>query len=190
MKEFSGPQWCRRWPTGTAISDLTPDFQGKVNPFIATLRTAGAKVVVTVTRRPKERAYLMHWACMVAGYTPAGTNKLVMVSPDKVPPMDGVDIDWTHGGDHTAARAAAAAMVKAYGIVYPAALESRHIDGRAIDMTITWQGTLTLRDAGGHPWAIASLPRTGMHPQLWAIGKTFGVVKLASDPPHWSDDGH
>jgi hypothetical protein len=22
-----------------------------------------------------------------------------------------------------------------------------------------------------------------------AVGKTFGVIKLLSDPPHWSDDG-
>jgi hypothetical protein len=25
--------------------------------------------------------------------------------------------------------------------------------------------------------------------ELHALGGTFGVIKLRSDPPHWSDDG-
>lgn len=25
---------------------------------------------------------------------------------------------------------------------------------------------------------------------LYAVGATYGVQKLVSDPPHWSDDGH
>ena len=28
------------------------------------------------------------------------------------------------------------------------------------------------------------------NPALIEAGKSFGVIKLVSDPPHWSDDGH
>jgi hypothetical protein len=37
---------------------------------------------------------------------------------------------------------------------------------------------------------IASGPRDGSNPELIKVGATFGVMKLVSDPPHWSDDGH
>jgi hypothetical protein len=185
----SGAAWALQFPPSRLVSDLVPAFRDRVNPFIASMRTAGASVSIADTYRPPERAYLMHWCCMVAGFAPAGSNKITMVKPGDVPPMAGVDIDWTHGGDDTAARAAAVAMVHAYQIRFPAALASRHTQRRAIDMTIGWQGVLTLRDAAGNPNSIASGPRTGANPTLWAIGKTFGVVKLPSDPPHWSDDG-
>ena len=57
-------------------------------------------------------------------------------------------------------------------------------------MSISWKGTLTLTDFNGQPRTIASMPRGGLNPDLAAVGKTFGVIKLVSDPPHWSDDGH
>jgi hypothetical protein len=40
---------------------------------------------------------------------------------------------------------------------------------------------------------IASLPRTGMNPDLKTVGASYGVIKFvggASDMPHWSADGH
>ena len=33
-------------------------------------------------------------------------------------------------------------------------------------------------------------PRTGLNHELWAVGATYGVLKLPSDPPHWSSTGH
>ena len=57
-------------------------------------------------------------------------------------------------------------------------------------MTISWQGTLTITDFDGVTRKIASSPRNGSNPELIQVGKTFGVIKLVSDPPHWSDDGH
>jgi len=36
---------------------------------------------------------------------------------------------------------------------------------------------------------IAAQPRNGSNPELIAIGRGYGVIKLPSDPPHWSDDG-
>lgn len=65
--------------------------------------------------------------------------------------------------------AGAKEMVAAYDLAHRPSLTSRHIQGRAIDMKITgWTGTAA---------------------ELYALGATFGVRKLVSDPPHWSDDG-
>jgi hypothetical protein len=104
--------------------------------------------------------------------------------------MPGVNIDWAHGGSILAARDAARRMMADYEIQFPAALESRHTQRRAVDMTISWSGTLNVRDFDGQMHGIASGPRDGSNPELIKVGATFGVMKLVSDPPHWSDDGH
>jgi hypothetical protein len=130
---------------------------------------------VNATFRPPERAYLMHWCCMIAA---SGQD------PAAVPPLAGVDIDWAHGGDRGEAKAAAQAMMKGYGIAFPAALVSRHTQRRAVDMTVHFGGAIQVKDKTGLVRPVAS------QGDLVPVGKTFGVIKLASDPPHWSDDGH
>lgn len=181
MAELSGQQWCARFPTSAKLDDLTPEFGDSCRAFISALKKAGATVSIAATYRPVERAYLMHWCCMVggSGQDPAG-----------VPPMKGVNIDWKHGGSIVKARAAAQKMMAAYQIKFPAALVSRHTQRRAIDMTIGWTGTLKIRDFHGVEQSISTGPRNGSNPKLIAVGATFGVIKLPSDPPHWSDDGH
>ena len=81
-------------------------------------------------------------------------------------------------------------MMARYQIKFPAALVSRHTQRRAIDMTIRWKEVLRITDFNGVAHAIDSGLRTGSNRQLIEVGATFGVIKLASDPPHWSDDGH
>lgn len=84
-----------------------------------------------------------------------------LVALSAVPTRPGVDIVWSIEG--------AREMVSGYQLVVRPSLTSRHIQGRAIDMRISgWQGT----DGA-----------------LYDLGETFGVRKLVSDPPHWSDDG-
>lgn len=80
----------------------------------------------------------------------------------KVPVREDIPITWSVAG--------AKAMVLEYGLVVRPSLVSRHIEGRAIDMEI--EGWAHGDDA------------------LYALGETFGVWKLRSDRPHWSDDGH
>ena len=60
--ELSGPQWVARFPTGVSIADLAATFAAKVSNFVDAMRAAGAAVRISATFRPKERAYLMHWA--------------------------------------------------------------------------------------------------------------------------------
>lgn len=181
MSELSGPAWCSRFPTSVSPNDLLPDFRDKVLAFISAMERGGATVSIAATFRPPERAYLMHWCCMIAN---SGQD------PAAVPHMSGVDIDWSHQGDVPDARAAAAAMKKGYEIKFPAALVSRHTQRRAIDMTISWQGTLTVRDFNGQERVIGLPPRNGSNQVLVDVGRSFGVIKLMTDPPHWSDDGH
>ena len=181
MSEPSGPQWCPRFPPSRSPDDLLPDFADQVKAFLSQLSHAGASVSIGDTYRPPERAYLMHWCCMIAQ---SGQD------PAEVPSLPGVSIDWTHGGSLQGARSAAAQMVTGYQILYPPALVSRHTQRRAIDMTIGWHGTLNIRDFNGQMHAITSAPQSGMNPDLIKVGATFGVIKLPADAPHWSDDGH
>ncbi len=175
MIEPSGVQWCGRFPTSNALTDLVQPFQDNVVAFIAALRAAGASVEISATYRPAERAYLMHWCWQIA----TGA-----VAPADVPPIAGVDIDWTHDGNMEAARTAAILMKHEYGMAHVAELISRHTQRRAIDMTIRFQGAIQVRTRHGTLAAAACLT------DLIAVGRSYGVIKLESDPPHWSDDGH
>lgn len=185
MAELSGRQWCARFPGSASPNELRDGFRDSVRAFISAIKRGGASVSIAATYRPPERAYLMHWSGMIA---------LSGQDPAKVPRKSGVDIQWLHRRgnkpDIEASRAAARAMVAGYGIKFPAALVSRHTQRRAIDMTIGWTGTLTVRDFDGIVHTIRGGPRNGSHPELIEVGRSFGVIKLVRDPPHWSDDGH
>jgi hypothetical protein len=81
-------------------------------------------------------------------------------------------------------------MVDLFGIAYQPSLTSLHTLGRAVDMTIGWNGTIQVEDAKGKKHPLGA-PRSGeSNTKLHEIGATYGVKKLLSDPPHWSDNGH
>ena len=155
-----GKDWCSKFPTSTSISDLIEPFRSNVLEFISELESKGAKILISTTYRPPERAYLMHYCCMIAQSKQA---------PDCITPMEGVDINWDCNNP-TLTISLCKDMMSGYGIEYPAALISRHTQRRAIDMTISGFN-LSKQD-------------------LWGMGKGFGVIKLTTDDPHWSDDGH
>jgi hypothetical protein len=81
-------------------------------------------------------------------------------------------------------------MVQGYGIAFKPALNSRHTEAHAIDMSISWVGDLVIAKADGTSVTITSAPRDGNNASLHQVGASFGVIKLATDPPHWSIDGH
>ena len=185
--ELSGPRWVARFPTSQSVDTLAQPFRGDVTRFIAALRTAGAGVSIAATRRPPERAYLMHYSYLIAH-----TN----LDPRHVPPMAAVHIQWVHHDAHgrpdfTASRHAALQMAQGYGIVHRPALASRHTQGLAIDMNIHWVHDLVIVNGAGRRITITTAPRSGAgNSDLHAVGLTFGVHKLRTDPPHWSSDGH
>lgn len=183
--EPSGVAWVTRFPTSQSTDDLTPAFRGKVNRFIAALNAANASIKVSETYRSPERAYLMHYAYRIA------RDKL---DPASVPAMKDVNICWLRRNadgspDLVATKQAAEEMVKAYNIAFRPAIDSDHIDRRAIDMTIAWQGNLRIVDGTGKVVIINTEPRNGTNAELRKVGATYGVIKLVVDPPHWSDEG-
>lgn len=187
--EPSGARWVARFPADNRLSALSEPFRDDVLRFIAALQRAGATVHIETVYRPDQRAYLMHYAWLVAHGTDART----------IPRYkdNSVNICWAHytvSGtyDARASRDAARAMVAGYGIVFrPAYPGSNHSSRRAIDMSISWSGTLTIVDGTGLLVRITTLPRTGAgNAQLWRVGASYGVIKLVGDAPHWSANGH
>jgi len=181
----SGRAWVNDFPTSRSLDDLKEPFRTNAQKFLSALDDAGADVTVSATVRPPERAYLMHFSFLIAhGFDPGA-----------VPPMTGVDIDWAHRNasgvaDRAAATTAAKDMVAGYDIAFAPALHSRHTDGLAIDMTISWDGDLVIDDARGTSVTVSGAPRSGGNTALQRVGATYDVHKLPSDPPHWSSDGH
>jgi hypothetical protein len=175
-----------RFPTSKSTDTLVEPFRSSINRFLAALNAGGARVAIEATLRPPERAYLMHYAFRIAreGFNPAEAD-----------PKAGVEIQWMHrdpqgNPDVPASRAAAERMVQGYGIVYRPATKSNHIAGKAIDMVVNWQGDLVVANSYGALVRIGSLPRDGArNPELHRVAATYGVLKLVSDPPHWSMDG-
>jgi hypothetical protein len=185
-RELSGPHWCGRFLGSAEISQLRPRFQLPVSKFVWAMEKAGATVRVNATYRPKERAYLMHWAFMIWHENH---------NPDSIPEMDNVLIDWSHSTRH-ASKDAAHKMASEYAITHlgePPALATLHTIREAIDMTISWNGTLKILNNEDEIVEITSTPRTGMNADLKAVGATYGVMKFVggeSDRPHWSTTGH
>ena len=185
---LSGASWCAQYPTGTTIAELTDAaFQANVQAFrgamVAAATPANAlSISISATYRPPQRAHLMHYSYNVHKGTtsPADANAASAAT--------GININWDHG-DPATSRAKAGEMVTTYGIAYAPALKSRHTEGKAIDWTITWSGSLMIARKG----ETTPLDCTGngtTSANLHAVGASYGVHKLTSDPPHWSTDGH
>jgi hypothetical protein len=181
---LSGAAWWHanqaKYPNSAAVADLAKPFQDNAAKFIKAMKDAGASVSVSATRRNATRAKLMHFSWKVAKG---------LIAPRDVPAIPQCAIRWDHG-DLAKSRKAAQEMVDLFQIAFQPSLTSLHIEGRAIDMTIGWNGTLSIQDATGKDHAIGA-PRDGAaNTQLHKVGATYKVVKLVSDPPHWSDNGH
>lgn len=179
---LSGASWFRnqqaKYPNSDSLTTLDGSFKKKVEPFLAALKAAGVAVRISSTRRNKHRAYVMHHCWMIA------KGKL---SAAEVPLDPECDIVWDHGSA-AASVDAAKAMVECFALRYQPSLNSRHIAGRAIDMTLSWTGEVKIKDALGRVHSLAS-PQDGSNPTLHKVAATYGVIKNLKDPPHWSDTG-
>ncbi len=177
---LSGPHWVKSFPTSKSIADLTSPFRQRVQRFEKALIDARCQVIVTATHRPRERAYLMHYASRIAQKN---------IYPRYVPSLNTVDIDWEHYTRAGSLRGAQD-MVNAYGIGNnPVSLRSRHIQRLALDWIVTWQGTIRIKDANGRIITVGAPTDAAANRTMWRIGASYGVYKLAGDPPHWSIDG-
>jgi hypothetical protein len=142
MGEKSGIYWIS-WANAHAqnskdIETLADPFKERVKAFIKALNEAGAKVEIEAARRDERRAYLFHWSWLI------GLGKAKASAAGK---KDGVDIEWDHGDDAKSI-AGAKEMIAGFGLAIPPkskvapALNSKHINGTAVDMTIKWSGTI------------------------------------------------
>ena len=183
--ELSGPQWCPRFPRGRSVATLSPSFQLAVSSFLWALEQAGANYSIANTFRPLEACHLMRYSWMIWKG---------LIKPENVPNCPGVLINWVHPLAADSQRAAFE-MCKTYKITQlltaPAAT-SNHTKNVAIDVSISWVGILSAIDGEGENMKIETSPRDNMNKELWALGKTFGVIRYfqpEKDRPHWSIDG-
>lgn len=181
---LSGAAWWKanqaKYPNSDSLATLDAGFQSKVVPFLDAMKAAGLSVSISSTRRNRLRAYLMHYCWDIAN----GTVTAAVVPLDAACP-----IVWNHGSD-AASKAAALEMVKLFGIKYRPSLNSRHIDGLAIDMSIIWTGVKSVTNKAGKAVALGSPTNGAANKKLHEVGRSYGVVKNVADEPHWSTDGH
>jgi hypothetical protein len=109
--------------------------------------------------------------------------------------MPGVDIEWDHG-DAAKSKMGAYTMIQGFGLAVPPsstnapAMNSNHIAGKAIDMDITWTGTIQIKKKDGTSESVTFMSDVNKNVKLHAVGASYGVKKLTTDAPHWSIDGH
>jgi hypothetical protein len=200
VSDLAGEAWFNsyagQWPQSVNPHDLAEPFRTNVLKFIAALEEAGATPEIVTVIRPAERAYLMHWSWMIVyGDTrPNGDHK--PVKPADVPAYPGVNIRWDYGDDALSIEAAKQ-LIRKFDTAYYASEKSYHINGLAIDMNVTWTGTLKIKNASG---TVVSIP-TGTGPTnsnnanntlLARVAASYGVIRNQSEDTssHWSLKGN
>jgi hypothetical protein len=189
-KTKSGTHWVT-WAgahakDSSSLDDLADPFKTNAKAFIKALKDAGAMVDVENTKRSDKRAYLFHWCWKI------GLDK---AKPSEATSITGVDIEWDHG-DAAKSKKGAKEMIDGFGLAVPPnsmnapALNSNHISGKAIDMTISWTGTIKVKKKDGTEESIVFMSNVNSNTKLHAVGASYGVKKLTTDAPHWSFDGH
>lgn len=173
----SGAHWHSRFKASTSLDDLSEPFKSNAKKFISALKAANISVRISTTYRPDARSYLMYYSTNI---------KRGKISPEKVPPWPGVNIDWTHGGNESKAVEAARAMHASYGIgdnPVGKPSNSNHNVGLAVDMTITnYSGKTISLNGKNH--------KLNGFNDLVAAGKKVSVIWYGSnDKPHWSQTG-
>jgi len=188
-KTKSGVYWVT-WANAHAVDsksvdDLDDLFKTKVNEFIKALEAAGANVDVVNTLRSEKRAYLFHWSWLI------GLGK---AKASEATERADVEIEWDHG-DEEKSKKGAKEMIDGFGLAVPPkstnapALDSRHIEGKAIDMNITWKDTIKVKKKDGTEVSVKFDDDVNANTTLHGVGTSYGVIKLKTDAPHWSTDG-
>lgn len=176
-KLLSGKIWTKFFPKVNTLEALVSPFKESATAFIQAMQAASVNVKITATLRPPQRTYLMHFSFLIA----KGKQ-----DPNTVPPKADVNIEWDHGNLATSIKAAKE-MVAAYGIATSTtapALQSNHIAGKAIDMTITNFKGKKIKRSDGTSVTVNSFD------DLIKVGESYQVFhKLPDDLPHWSVTG-
>jgi hypothetical protein len=182
-----------------ALAAARPGFAERLVSLTTQLEDQGASVWWNATVRHPERGYLM-WGAFLLGRCAdeACVDRQIAVLEDRRQAWKlSVDITWRHPDGWRATREAGRRMADAYDVVYATekgARTSSHYGGEAADIAVVGLPrtlTLTAPDGARETFDLtrADEPRDlSLTPALvgW-IEAHFGVAKLRTDYPHWSD---
>jgi hypothetical protein len=170
-----------------SVDDLDPLFKLKVRAFLKALQDAGATVTIGTTRRSDKRAYLFHWSWRIAvgnAKASAATAKAGRRHPLGSWQRGGQQARRPGDGRRLRPRRPAEEHQSAVARQPPHPRQGdRHDDPCG-------SGTLKVKKHGG---GIVDVSVHGeRQPELEAarVGASYGVLKLKTDAPHWSLDGH
>lgn len=186
--KLSGKAWFNanqaKYPNSKKVEDLSSTFRPKAEKFIAALTAAGATTRIEATLRSRARADLMYYCWQVAKQG---------MDAATVPAIDGVDIIWDHG-DAEKSKKGAQEMYDAFDIggVVAKPGNSNHLTGDAMDMYISWSGTLKIKNASDEEITIEGTPSDQSNSTIQDVGATYGCkngAKTLKEPWHWSPTG-
>lgn len=203
-----GPRWTARYRNPETEEEMLAalkahnagDFTERLRALFRQLRAQDAEVWVYSTVRSPERGYLIYGSFILSR---AQTAEQVRTRVDKLDRLNrewGLDIPirWAHPDGPEATIEAARAMANAYDVVYATeygARHSSHYTGLAIDfaaVALPRRITLTAPDGGASRAFDLSAPEQprdlNLTPEVieW-VEEHFGMRKLRSDYPHWTD---
>lgn len=203
-----GPRWTARFRNPETEEEMLAalerrnagDFTERLRELLRQLDEQGAETWVYSTVRSPERGYLIYGSFILSR---ARTGAQVRERVEKLERLNrewGLDIPirWKHPDGTQATIDAALAMANAYDVVYATeygARHSTHYTGLAVDfgaVALPRRLTLTAPDGSAtHEFDLsaADQPRDlNLTPELieW-VERHFGMRKLRSDYPHWTD---
>jgi hypothetical protein len=179
-----------------------PGFADRLRDLLGQFRAQGAQAWVFSTVRSRERGYLIYGSFILSRAdtrAEVGTRVAELERLNDEWDLD-VPIDWDHPDGWQATGTAAREMAAAYNVVYATrrgARFSSHYGGRAADFAaMDLPRTVVLQGPDGGPERTFDLtapsePRDlNLTPRMieW-VERHFGLRKLRSDYPHWTDRG-
>ncbi len=207
-----GPRWTARYRNPADEESMLEalaaaggaDFADRIRNLLEQFRAQGAEAWVFSTVRSRERGYLIYGAFILSRADREETvNQRIgtLVELNREWGLD-IPIRWRHPDGWRATVDAAEAMANAYNVVYATragARYSSHYGAGAADFAaMGLPREVTLTAPGGETRRIFDLsdpdhPRDlNLAPAMieW-VEEHFGMEKLRSDYPHWSDTaGH
>ncbi len=203
-----GPRWTARFRNPeteeemlAALERRNPgDFTERLRELLRQFDDQGAETWVYSTVRSPERGYLIYGSFILSRAQSAGQVRERVEKLERLNREWGLDIPirWEHPDGVQATIDAALAMANAYDVVYATeygARHSSHYTGLAVDfgaVALPRRLTLTAPDGSAGREFDLSAPEEprdlNLTPALidW-IEEHFGMKKLRSDYPHWSD---
>lgn len=203
-----GPEWTARYRNPDdrpamleAIDAERPgtDFRKRLESLMTQLEAGGAEVYLASTTRSRERGYLM-WGAFVLSKTTSEADvakKVAMLDDRNRAWKLGVPITWAHPDGWEATREGARRMAESYDVVYATengAKSSNHYGAVAADivaLALPRRLTLTAPDGTTCSFDLSGTEESrdlSLTPRLidW-IEEHWGLSKLRSDYPHWTD---